>query len=270
MTMYRICNHFRPFLVKSLRTTISSNGINSSFQNPSAMFNLEEEFDENEFFSKSQIPYPLGSTKFNSQGPLITFKRSYHSVKFPDFSHYRNDKSRDPRKCTVNHENRIHSADAFSIGLGAAVGYTAKAVIHTVLDSLLPSPLQKAGAFSEIDLSGIQEGSVVTEMWSGKPVFIWHRPPNMIEEARNTSLKVLRDPQPDQERTQKPEWLVVVAVCTHLGCIPAPKQGDYGGFFCPCHASHFDMSGRVRKGPAPTNLVVPPYKFIDDNRILIG
>lgn len=94
---------------------------------------------------------------------------------------------------------------------------------------------------------------------------------NIIDQERQTKLSNLRDPETDEERTQRPEWLIVVGVCTHLGCIPIPNTGDFkGGYYCPCHGSHYDGSARIRKGPAPTNLLVPPYQFIDDNNVLIG
>jgi ubiquinol-cytochrome c reductase iron-sulfur subunit len=118
-------------------------------------------------------------------------------------------------------------------------------------------------------------GVDLTVVWRGKPVFIDHRSEQDIEAAESTPLAELVDPQPDSERVQKPEWLVVVGVCTHLGCIPlgqktGESRGEYGGWFCPCHGSHYDTSGRIRKGPAPLNLAVPPYEFSDDTTIKIG
>ena len=105
--------------------------------------------------------------------------------------------------------------------------------------------------------------------------FIDHRTEEQIEAAREVNLDELRDPQPDDARVQKPEWLIMVGVCTHLGCIPkgqAPgdSRGDYGGWFCPCHGSHYDTSGRIRKGPAPKNLAVPEYTFVEDTLVRIG
>eukprot|EP00850_Spirogloea_muscicola_P010786 SM000064S19808 [mRNA] locus=s64:489049:493809:- [translate_table: standard] len=121
-----------------------------------------------------------------------------------------------------------------------------------------------------VDLSNIDPGNVVTVKWRGKPVFIKHRTEKEIEMAKAVPLHELRDPQPDDARVQKPEWLVVVGVCTHLGCVPLPNAGDYHGWFCPCHGSHYDVSGRVRKGPAPYNLEVPTYKFMEDDKLLVG
>ncbi|KAH6557795.1 hypothetical protein KP509_1Z093200 [Ceratopteris richardii] len=122
----------------------------------------------------------------------------------------------------------------------------------------------------EVDLSNISPGSTVTVKWRGKPVFIRHRTDDDIKLANSVEVDQLRDPQSDSERVVDPKWLVVIGVCTHLGCVPLPNAGDYGGWFCPCHGSHYDLSGRVRKGPAPYNLEVPSYRFLDDQKVLIG
>jgi len=122
----------------------------------------------------------------------------------------------------------------------------------------------------EVPLSNIAEGSTMTVKWRGKPVFIRHRSAAEIEEARQTAQSELKDPQPDEDRAQKPEWLVVLGVCTHLGCVPISNAGEYSGWFCPCHGSHYDTSGRIRKGPAPLNLEVPQYRFITDDKIMLG
>ncbi|CAI9093090.1 OLC1v1028505C1 [Oldenlandia corymbosa var. corymbosa] len=122
----------------------------------------------------------------------------------------------------------------------------------------------------EVDLSSIEPGTTVTVKWRGKPVFIRHRTDDDIKLANSVDVGSLRDPQEDAIRVKNPEWLVVVGVCTHLGCIPLPNAGDFGGWFCPCHGSHYDISGRIRKGPAPYNLEVPTYTFLDENKLLIG
>ncbi|EEF49331.1 cytochrome b-c1 complex subunit Rieske-4, mitochondrial [Ricinus communis] len=122
----------------------------------------------------------------------------------------------------------------------------------------------------EVDLSSIEPGTTVTVKWRGKPVFIRRRTEDDIKLANSVELASLRDPQPDADRVKNPEWLIVVGVCTHLGCIPLPNAGDFGGWFCPCHGSHYDISGRIRKGPAPYNLEVPTYSFLDENKLLIG
>merc|ERR1719235_1290125 len=126
-------------------------------------------------------------------------------------------------------------------------------------------------AAMEVDLNAIEEGTTVTVKWRGKPVFIRHRTDSEIEDAKTAPLSDMRDPEEDSARTQDPKWLVVLGVCTHLGCVPLSGAGDYGGWFCPCHGSHYDTSGRIRKGPAPLNLELPPYDFIeDDTKLLLG
>ena len=129
-----------------------------------------------------------------------------------------------------------------------------------------------AGAPIEVDLAPIAEGQVIKVFWRGKPIFIDHRSKKEIDEARDVNVNSLPDPQADDKRV-KPghdQWLVVIAICTHLGCIPLAHQGDYDGFFCPCHGSQYDTSGRIRRGPAPTNLAIPPYEFVSDTKIRIG
>jgi len=125
-------------------------------------------------------------------------------------------------------------------------------------------------AYAEFDLGNIAEGSTVTVKWRGKPIFIKHRTPKEIDISNQVDVSNLRDPETDAVRVQKPEWLVVLGVCTHLGCVPTSDAGEYGGWFCPCHGSHYDLSGRIRKGPAPLNLEIPPYQFIEDEKILLG
>lgn len=127
-----------------------------------------------------------------------------------------------------------------------------------------------AMASLEVDLSSIEPGSTVTVKWRGKPVFIRRRTEDDIQLANSVDVGSLRDPQEDAVRVKNPEWLIVVGVCTHLGCIPLPNAGDFGGWFCPCHGSHYDISGRIRKGPAPYNLEVPTYSFLTESKLLIG
>ena len=127
-----------------------------------------------------------------------------------------------------------------------------------------------AQAKVEIDLSAIPEGKNVIVKWRGKPVFIRHRTQSEIQEAEGVKWESLRDPQPDGDRVQKPDWLIMLGVCTHLGCVPIGEAGDFGGWFCPCHGSHYDISGRVRKGPAPLNLEVPGYSFPTEGSVVIG
>jgi len=122
----------------------------------------------------------------------------------------------------------------------------------------------------EVELDKIAEGFTATVKWRGKPVFIRHRTDKEIEREQQVAPESLRDPQTDAVRVQDPKWLIALGVCTHLGCVPIANAGEYQGFFCPCHGSHYDASGRIRKGPAPLNLEIPPYKFIEGNKILVG
>jgi len=135
-----------------------------------------------------------------------------------------------------------------------------------------PSADVLALANIEVDLSTIPVGRSVTVKWRGKPLFVRHRTQEEIELAEQVDISSLRDPQPDSVRIKpgKAEWLILLGVCTHLGCVPLGESGEYRGWFCPCHGSHYDTSGRIRKGPAPLNLEVPPYCFTDDTKILVG
>jgi ubiquinol-cytochrome c reductase iron-sulfur subunit len=127
-----------------------------------------------------------------------------------------------------------------------------------------------AMASAEFDIGEIPVGTTITVKWRGKPVFIRHRTPEEIATEAAVSMAHLRDQEADEERTHKPQWLVVLGICTHLGCVPINNAGDFHGWFCPCHGSHYDISGRIRKGPAPLNLEIPPYKFLEETKILIG
>jgi len=146
----------------------------------------------------------------------------------------------------------------------------ARLAVIRVVSSMSASADVLALGSLEVPLTNIAEGNTMTVKWRGKPVFIRHRTATEIEEARQTAQSELKDPQQDEDRAQKPEWLVVLGVCTHLGCVPIANAGDYHGWFCPCHGSHYDTSGRIRKGPAPLNLEVPQYRFLVDDKILLG
>jgi ubiquinol-cytochrome c reductase iron-sulfur subunit len=124
-------------------------------------------------------------------------------------------------------------------------------------------------ASAEFDTGAIAEGTTLTVKWRGKPVFIRHRTADEITKEKAVSLSVLKDPQTDEARAVDPKWLIVLGVCTHLGCVPISGAGEYGGWFCPCHGSHYDCSGRIRKGPAPLNLEIPPYK-LTGTKLLVG
>ena len=179
--------------------------------------------------------------------------------------------SQDKKKETVDDTKRdflLYST--YTVG---AVG--ALAAAWPFIDSMNPSKDVLALASTELDLSSVEEGQSITAMWRGKPVFIRKRTADEIKLAKSIKLSELKDPQSDGDRVQKDQWLVLVGICTHLGCIPSGQKGgdvkgDFNGWFCPCHGSHYDTSGRIRKGPAPKNLDVPPYRFTNETNIIIG
>ena len=147
----------------------------------------------------------------------------------------------------------------------------ARVVILKFIYSMSASADVLAAGSVEVDLSAIPLGESATIKWRGKPVFIRHRTEDEISLAQKDDDKELRDPETDADRCEKPEWLIVLGVCTHLGCVPISNAGDYHGWFCPCHGSHYDLSGRIRKGPAPLNLEVPTYRFVeDDTKLILG
>lgn len=165
--------------------------------------------------------------------------------------------------------------DFLYLSTGAMGAVAAGAAVWPFIDSMNPAKDTLAVAETEVNIGAVEVGQAITVVWRGKPVFIRHRTPAEIEEAQSVDLSSLRDKQTDAERVEKPEWLVMIGVCTHLGCVPlgnksGQPKGDYNGWFCPCHGSHYDESGRIRKGPAPTNLAVPPYQFLSDTTIRIG
>ena len=165
--------------------------------------------------------------------------------------------------------------DFLYLATGAVGGIGLVSLAWPFIDQMNPAADVLALSATEVDLAPIEVGQRVTVTWRGKPVFIDHRPPEEIKAAEDVPLADLPDAQADKDRVQKPEWLIVIGICTHLGCVPGGQRlgearGDYGGWLCPCHGSQYDTSGRIRKGPAPANLAVPTYSFIKDNVVRIG
>lgn len=161
----------------------------------------------------------------------------------------------------------------YTVGAFGAIGVAS--VAWPFIDSLNPAADTLAVSTVEIDLSPVEPGQAITVMWRGSPVFVRRRTEEEIAAAEDVALDDLPDPEADSDRVQRKEWLILVGVCTHLGCVPQGQRptevrGEFGGWFCSCHGSVYDTSGRIRRGPAPTNLPVPPYEFLDDNRILVG
>jgi ubiquinol-cytochrome c reductase iron-sulfur subunit len=156
-------------------------------------------------------------------------------------------------------------------GVVAAIGGAA-ALVPLIAQMNPDASTIAAGAPIEVDLTPITSGQAIKVFWRGKPIFITNRTEKQIKAAQDVDWKTLPDPQPDSARVKKghDQWQVLIAICTHLGCIPIAHQGEYDGYFCPCHGSVYDTSGRIRQGPAPANLALPPYDFVSDTKIKIG
>ncbi len=176
-----------------------------------------------------------------------------------------------------------HAADAggetrrdFLLHSTVAVGALGGAMmVWPLVDSMNPAADTLSLATTEFSVDGIAPGQGITVVWRGKPVFVRHRTEEEIAAAQAVELGELPDPQDDASRVERPEFLILVGICTHLGCIPmgmkqTEPRGDFGGWFCPCHGSHYDTSGRIRRGPAPTNLEVPPYEFVSETTVRVG
>jgi len=201
------------------------------------------------------------AAKSSFESPFSRTKESSSTLKIPSFGKY-------VSKSSVQSNKVFAYFAAGSLGLISAVG--GKNTVQDFLVNMSASADVLAQAKVEVALDSIPEGKNVIIKWRGKPVFIRHRTSDEIKEAEDIEWKTLRDPQPDADRVQKPEWLIMIGVCTHLGCVPIGEAGDFGGWFCPCHGSHYDISGRVRKGPAPLNLEVPAYSFPSEETLVIG
>lgn len=212
-----------------------------------------------------------GMTASASIGGPSQVRFAHTDVQVPDFSPYRRKSVADS---SADAKSSAPSRQGFSyliVGSGAVGGaYAAKTLVTDFVSSMSASADVLALAKIEVKLSDIPEGKNVTFKWRGKPLFIRHRTGAEIDAERNVDLSSLRDPQHDSERASRPEWLVLLGVCTHLGCVPIANSGDYGGYYCPCHGSHYDASGRIRKGPAPLNLEIPTHTFVDEDTLVVG
>ena len=176
-----------------------------------------------------------------------------------------------PKKSSNDNSESRRAFSYLVTGASAVVGvYAAKTVVTQFVSSMSASADVLAMSKIEIKLSDIPEGKNMTFKWRGKPLFVRHRNEKEIATEAAVNLAELRDPQHDKDRATNPSWVIVLGVCTHLGCVPIANAGDYGGYYCPCHGSHYDASGRIRKGPAPLNLEVPYYEFPDDDTVVVG
>lgn len=231
-----------------------------SLRNRANLKSMCQEMRRRLSLSSSHPTTPL-LTVADSVRSLSSTTTSLSNYQHPDFSNYLNNKSTDKTR-------NFSYFMVGSLGLVSAAG--AKSTVESFLSSMSASADVLAMAKVEVKLGAIPEGKNVLVKWQGKPVFIRHRTADEIDEANQVDISKLRDPQKDADRVTKPEWLVMVGICTHLGCVPIGEAGDFGGWFCPCHGSHYDISGRIRRGPAPLNLEIPAYDFTDDSTLLIG
>jgi len=167
--------------------------------------------------------------------------------------------------------------DFLYVATGAFAAVGVGAAVWPLIDQMNPDASVLALASIELDIGSVPVGQEITVKWRGKPVFVRHRSEEEIKEAEAVDIATLRDPETDDARLKKgvdgklqKQWLILIGICTHLGCVPLAYKGEYDGYFCPCHGSQYDTSGRIRQGPAPLNLAVPPYEFVSDTKIKIG
>ncbi|XP_008299357.1 cytochrome b-c1 complex subunit Rieske, mitochondrial [Stegastes partitus] len=217
-----------------------------------------------------------GLVSAGAKGPLPAaaaggIRLAHTDIKIPDFSEYRRPEVLDPNKSS---QDSVDARRSFSYMMTAGTLvvsiYAAKTVVHQFVSSMSASADVLALSKIEIKLGDIPEGKNMTFKWRGKPLFVRHRTQKEISAEEAVNLGELRDPQHDKDRVTDPKWLIVLGVCTHLGCVPIANAGEFGGYYCPCHGSHYDASGRIRKGPAPLNLEVPYYEFPSDDMVVVG
>lgn len=185
----------------------------------------------------------------------------------------------------MNHDIQVSRRDFLYVATGTTAAAGAAFASWPFIDQMRPDASTLAGATIDIDISGIDQGMSVVAKWLGRPVFVRNRTSVEIEASRSTSIDELKDPlarnanlaedapATDANRSAgegRDDWIIMIGVCTHLGCIPLGQAGDFGGWFCPCHGSHYDTAGRIRTGPAPENLAIPRYEFISDTVVRIG
>ncbi|VDN53721.1 unnamed protein product [Dracunculus medinensis] len=203
--------------------------------------------------------------------PVISRRCAHTDVSIPNFDAYRSKSALDSSKAARESEDiRRATPQGIFYGVGGAIALlAAKEIVQKTVIFKSMAADQLALASTEINLDEVPLGQTKTFEWQGKPVFVKHRTEDEIKREKEVVVSELRDPEHDDQRVQKDEWSVVIGICTHLGCVPIANAGDFGGYYCPCHGSHYDGSGRIRRGPAPLNLEVPKYKF-KDNSLIIG
>lgn len=198
-------------------------------------------------------------------------RMAHTDVQIPDFSEYRRESVKDASsRPQTSHAGRSSFTYLMVAGGSMAAAYGGKTLAQEFISTMNASADVLAMAKIEIDLSTIAEGKSATFKWRNKPLFVRHRTADEIAKEEAVDVSSLRHQEHDSERVQKPEWLILLGVCTHLGCVPVNGLGDYGGYYCPCHGSHYDASGRIRKGPAPLNLEIPEYSFTTETTLIVG
>lgn len=203
----------------------------------------------------------------------------------PERMENREDEQLRAAKQTVDETREPTRRDFLYLATGMAGVVGVGAFTWPFIDQMRPDASTLALASIEVDISSLDEGVSLTAKWRGRPVFIRNRTPGEIEAANTVAIEELKDPlarnanlADDQPATDlarsagegRENWIVMVGVCTHLGCVPLGQAGDFGGWFCPCHGSHYDTAGRIRKGPAPENLAIPRFEFISEAVVRIG
>uniref|UniRef100_A0A3Q1K4J5 Cytochrome b-c1 complex subunit Rieske, mitochondrial n=1 Tax=Anabas testudineus TaxID=64144 RepID=A0A3Q1K4J5_ANATE len=231
---------------------------------------------------KFHIFYDAKEKLFNFQGHMSALilviilspagiRHSHTDIKIPDFTDYRRPDVVNPSKSSQESSDSRRAFSYLVTGATAVVSvYAAKTAVTQFVSSMSASADVLALSKIEIKLSDIPEGKNMTFKWRGKPLFVRHRTEKEITTEAAVNIAELRDPEHDKDRVINPKWVIVLGVCTHLGCVPIANAGDFGGYYCPCHGSHYDASGRIRKGPAPLNLEVPYYEFPDDETVIVG
>lgn len=224
-----------------------------------------------------EVPPPAPATSFMAKGSLLRTAAStslagksqmrfaHTDVQVPDFSAYRRESvSNSNQSSRTSSDSR--KAFSYLLVAGGMIpsAYLAKQFVNGAIGSLSPSADVLALAQIEVNLSEIPEGKNATFKWRGKPLFVRHRTQEEIDREVDVDLSILRDSQHDVDRAQNPRYLILIGICTHLGCVPIANAGEFGGYYCPCHGSHYDASGRIRKGPAPLNLEIPTYTIEGD------
>ncbi|CAI4227948.1 unnamed protein product [Auanema sp. JU1783] len=253
---------FTPVAVASQKSSVISTGVTDFKNADSLQASAQRSVQQGGLFNNGVI----------NKGINVSSRRLAHTdVTFPDMNKYRREVTLDTEKPARETEAQRKSLPvAIYYGAGGVMSlWAGKEVVQTLVSYKAMAADQRALASIEINMSDIPEGQTKTFEWRGKPVFVKHRTTAEIAREKAVPVGELRHPEHDDARVQKDEWSVVIGVCTHLGCVPIANAGDYGGYYCPCHGSHYDGSGRIRKGPAPLNLHVPAYSFKDDT-IVIG